>query len=138
MNKNQADEEYRRDRIWFCFYEPRLAGQSGIEDLLRHWGGEALYNSHDSDDKMGPVLRAIGKPCLVEADVPISSLNSIGGLSLDWARAYAMRHGAHGDPVRYEACVVAPLPAARVIRVIESGDPEFARLTDCASWAPSL
>src|SRR6202040_1983269 len=45
--ENQAAEKNRDGRIWFCFFPPRLAGESGISSLLRYWGGEALYNSHD-------------------------------------------------------------------------------------------
>ena len=46
IGKNQAGEANRADKIWFCFFPPHVAGESGIESLLRYWGGEALYNSH--------------------------------------------------------------------------------------------
>jgi hypothetical protein len=137
--KNQADEEYRRNRIWFCFYEPKFAGQGGIEDLLRHWGGEALYNSHDSDEEMGPVLRRIGTPCVVEADAPITSLSSVNDLSLDVARIYAKRKGANtGGKPRFEACVLEPLSAPTVNRIVRFHDSDFASLTGCNEWTPPL
>ena len=31
MRENQADDGNRVGIIWFCFYEPRIAGQDGIE-----------------------------------------------------------------------------------------------------------
>lgn len=53
-SKNQAHEPNRAGMIWFCFFPPRLAGEGGIGSLLRFWGGEALYNSHN---------RHPGEPC---------------------------------------------------------------------------
>jgi len=29
----------------FCFFHPRVTCENRIDRLLRHWGGEALYNS---------------------------------------------------------------------------------------------
>ena len=74
--KNQAHETNRAGRIWFCFFPPHMAGEFGIESLLRNWGGEALYNSHDNDAETGPLLRSIGIPCIVEAVVPVASLSA--------------------------------------------------------------
>jgi hypothetical protein len=84
--ENRADSANRAGKIWFCFFPPHHAGESGIEALLRHWGGEALYNSHDNDPITGPILRALGTPCLVEADVPIASLPGPGFLEMKLAR----------------------------------------------------
>lgn len=42
---NQADESNRAGRLWFCFFAPHIAGESGIERFFRSWDGEALYNS---------------------------------------------------------------------------------------------
>jgi hypothetical protein len=138
-SKNQADEQFRKSRIWFCFYEPLIAGQGGIEDLLRHWGGEALYNSHDRDEELGPLLRSIGMPCLVEVDAPITSLRSIDSLSIDVARVYATKSTSTSTvKVQFEACVLAPLLAPSIINVIRFTHPEFRRLTGCEAWSPPL
>jgi len=72
---NQGGQEFRRGRIWFCFFPPRTAGHSGIGELLGLWGGEALYSCHRSDEAIGRILRTIGRPRLVEADIPIAALN---------------------------------------------------------------
>jgi hypothetical protein len=69
--ENLAGDANRAGKIWFCFFPPRLGGQSGIERFFRHWGGEALYVYHERDDETGAVLRSIGTPCIIEADVSI-------------------------------------------------------------------
>lgn len=84
---NLADDEHRKGLIWFCFCYPRLAGESGIGDLLRNWGGEALYNMHDADEVMGPILRAIGRPCVVEADIPIAEFGRQHTLATELGKA---------------------------------------------------
>jgi hypothetical protein len=55
--RNQAGDPYRAGRLWFCFYPPREAGESGIERFFRHWGGEALYNSHEDDPVTSAALK---------------------------------------------------------------------------------
>jgi hypothetical protein len=35
---NQAHEANRANLIWFCFFPPRSAGQSGVGSLLGYWG----------------------------------------------------------------------------------------------------
>jgi hypothetical protein len=78
--ENSADDENRAGKLWFCFFPPYLGGENGIESLLRYWGGEALYRWHDRHPERGPILASIGIPCLVEADIPIASLNEISFL----------------------------------------------------------
>ena len=58
--ENQGAETNRAGRIWFCFFPPRLDGEIGISSLLRYWGGEALYNSHDDHPVRGPLLASLG------------------------------------------------------------------------------
>jgi hypothetical protein len=82
-----ADKPSRTGMIWFCFFQPHIAGQIAAERLFRNWGGEALYAYHENDPVTGPVLRSIGTPCLVEADVPISTLGQHAGLSIKWCVA---------------------------------------------------
>lgn len=136
--KNQAHETYRAGRIWFCFYPPREAGEGGIADLLSHWGGEALYNSHDRDPVMGPILRSIGRPCLVEAVVPVDMLEVTGLPFTVVARFLNTRGLATRDHVNYEDRVLQPLPASSIRRVIRFPEPDFLTLTACEPWIDRL
>ena len=138
-SKNQADEENRAGRVWFCFFPPRNAGEGGIGDLLRHWGGEALYNSHDRDPKIGPILRSIGMPCLIEANVPIACLGRHGGLSFKIVRRYLTSLGHYiNEPVEHEDRVVCPLAPEFICRVIKFPEPDFLALTGCEGWGDPL
>lgn len=137
--ENQADETNRANRIWFCFFLPYLAGEGGIESLLRYWGGEALYNSHDRDPATGPVLARIGTPCLVEADVPIASIKGPGFLDMKVARQFLMRRGLRSsEPVEHEDRAVQPIPARDIRRIIRYPERDFIDLTQCDRWRKPL
>ncbi|WP_186156624.1 hypothetical protein [Burkholderia gladioli] len=132
---NQADESNRAGRLWFCFFPPHRAGEHGIGRFFRHWGGEALYNSHEDDPVTSPILRAIGTPCVIEADVPVASLAPGAGLAMKLVRIYLISRGYETDePVEHEDRGVQPIAADCVRRVIRYPERDFMDLTGCATW----
>ncbi len=137
--RNQAGESNRVGRTWFCFFPPRIAGEGGIGRFFRHWGGEALYNSHEADPVTSPALRAIGIPALVEADVPIALLRTHTWLPEKIARRFVISRGCKTrEPVHHEDCAVHPLSAGFVRRVIYFPESDFLALTGCADWDQPL
>ena len=135
--ENQADDHNRKGMIWFCFFEPRIAGQSGIERFLRCWGGEALYNSHERDPGTGQALRMIGRPCLIQVDVPVSSFGCYTYLGDKVIRQYLLSRGFDtGEECEHEDKARDEIPAANIVRFVFYGEPEFAILTGCDLWEP--
>jgi hypothetical protein len=133
--RNQADDSNRARRLWFCFFPPRLAGEHGIGRFFRHWGGEALYNSHERDAGTSPLLRAIGTPCIVEATVPVTSLAGRAGLARNLALRYLVGRGYQTEePLKYEGRCVQALAADSIRQVIRYPAPAFLTLTGCAAW----
>ncbi len=125
--------------IWFCFFPPKLAGQRGSERLFRSWGGEALYSSHEDDPTTGPILRSIGVPCLIEADVPITSLEVHSFLDVKIIRQFLVNRGLETqEPVHHEDRAKHPIPAYNIRRVIRFSDQVFSTLTNCDQWTPPL
>ena len=139
LTKNQADVRYRAGMVWFCFFRPGIAGESGIGSFFRFWGGEALYNFHDGQPETGDVLERIGIPCLVEAEVPIASLEPHGGLDFKIIRRYLIHRGFQTcEPVDHEDRIKNELPTACIRRIIRYPDPEFLSLTGCDEWSAGL
>jgi hypothetical protein len=133
--EHQADDRWRSGSIWFCFYPPRQAGESGIGRFFRHWGGEALYNSHEDDPETGVALSTIGLPCIVEVLVPIASLRPHSFLPNKIARRYLVDRGHRTvESVNHDGAIMCPLPAMNVRRVIPFPSPEFVTLTGCNQW----
>jgi hypothetical protein len=137
--ENQADEDNRAGLIWFCFFPPHVAGQTGIERFFRSWGGEALYNSHEHDPVTGPILKGIGTPCLIEANVPIASLAPHTFLDNKFARRFLINRGFKTrEPIDHEDRAIRPISVLHVRRVIQFPESDFVALTNCDSWTPPL
>lgn len=138
-SKNQGHASYRVGMLWFCFFQPYIVGQSGIERFFRSWGGEALYNGHERDPLSGPILKRIGVPCIVEAYVPIASLAEHGGLDFKMIRRYLVNRGLDTcEPLDHEDRAKQAIPPENVARIIEFPDSEFIQLTRCDLWEPKL
>jgi len=136
---NQADDSNRAGKIWFCFFPPKLAGENGIGRFFRHWGGEALYNSHEDDSVTSPILRRLGTPAVIEADVPIASLNTHSFLSTKIVRRYFVNRGGEiREGIEHAGYSVYSLPAQAIRRIIRFPDSEFINLTQCNTWRTTL
>jgi hypothetical protein len=139
ISSNQADAVNRAAKIWFCFFHPHLAGEAGIGDFLRYWGGEALYRSHVRHPLRGPLLQRIGVPCIVVADVPIALLNRHSALSIKLMRRYFMNRGEPiAEDVDHEGYSVAALPADSIRQIRRFPEHAFIALTKCDTWRAAL
>lgn len=137
--KNQAHETNRAGKIWFCFFPPRIAGEGGVGDLFRFWGGEALYNAHDREPETCAILKALGTPTIVEAEIPVAYLTTTGGLPFKVARRYLISRGYDtSETCDYEDRVETPLPPNCMRRLICFPDPHFLELTGCIAWSDQL
>lgn len=137
--RNQARESGRRGKCWFCFYPPRLAGQHGMERLFTSWGGEALYNYYEDDPDVGPALREIGVPTLVEAIVPITHLSSPDRVAMTVARLDVHnRRTIIKEVTRLEDYSVTHVGAQHIERLIHFPEAEFVGLTASEHWNPPL
>jgi hypothetical protein len=117
LANNQAAEQNRAGKLWFCFFRPAIAGESGIGDLVRFWGGEAVYNSHDRDDEIGPIIATIGCPAIVEAEVPIAWFGNRGlGLALNVGRRFVVAEGTPTREPLHIECYIKHQLSAELIR----------------------
>ncbi len=138
-SKNEADDKNRAAMLWFCFFLPKIAGERGIERFFRSWGGEALYNSHESNPKTGIILKELGTPCIIEADVPISSLNRYSLLVINISRVFLKNRGLKTNEncnlAAYSTKNIAP---ENIKKVIQLSDLEFIELSDYKNWDQAL
>ena len=132
-SENWADEKNRAGMVWFCFFPPRKADEYGIGPFFRHWGGEALYRHHQDDPVISPILRRIGTPRLVEADIPIASLGRYPDCAI-YRRYLVSRGYRSNEPTDFEGYIERPLPATNVRRVISYPERDFYSLTNCSEW----
>lgn len=132
---NQANDANRANKLWFCFFEPFIAGEYGIGRLFRSWGGEALYNSHESNPVTGKVLCSFGTPCIVKANVPIASLKKNKFPDGALARVLLSSSGHHlRIPIEHEGYSIHNVAAQNIIKIFEYPSEEFIQLTKCKEW----
>lgn len=134
--RHQANAPSRAGRIWFLFTRP--CNDDGVEDFLRYWGGESLYAAIDSDPQLGPVLRSVGVPSVVEAAVPISYFQDSLGYEDHIARQFnAWRGGQSYEGVPQDRALAA-IPPECVRRIVSFHSPDFPSLTGCESYFEPL
>jgi len=132
---NHAANANRQGMIWLIFTKSPLFQESGVIRLLQSWGGEALYLGQEDDHEIGPALRQIGKPCIVEAVVAVQNIETFCGVNERILTSYLYRRAintGHGPDM--EGFVRKSIPANDVLRIIEREDPDFEIFTNCATW----
>lgn len=134
--RNQADDDNRSHKLWFCFYNPSIASESGIGRFFRSWGGEALYNSHESDPYTGKVLRTIGTPCIIKVNVPIESMKESKFPDGAMARVLLSNYNHQlRIPIEHGGYSIKNIPVERIIEIIEHPSKEFNELAKCDGWS---
>lgn len=138
-NENQADDTNRARMLWFCFFDPFIAGEGGIERFFRSWGGEALYNSHENDPETGAALLGIGLPCIIEAIVPMVNLHECYLPETQIYRVYLQSKSHHiTEPTEHEGYSRFNISAHNIQYIIKYPEPRFIELTKCNEWDEAL
>lgn len=113
----------KNDELWFFFYGPAVEAPFLYERFFRYWGGECVYRPFE-EDPIGRLLETIGTPCIIEADVPIVSMDSHNRRTLRQRlidRFMVRRNVRTRDQVEeidHTGAICRPLPAANVRRII--------------------
>lgn len=138
IKKNQSDDDNRANMLWFCFYEPYLAGRYGIERFFRSWGGEALYNSHEDHPVTGTALRRIGIPCVIKANVPIASMKGSYYPDSSIIRIFLSQRGHRiENGIEHEGYSTRKIDPLDIIDIFEYPSDQFIELTKCDTWESS-
>jgi len=99
------------------------------------WGGEAIYCSHEENSEARSALRKIGTSCIVEAEIPIASLDTFLTVGERLVACFLHRRGvvtAHGPD--FEGHVQEGVRANNIRRIITRNDTDFEWLTTCSTW----
>lgn len=136
---HQGSARNRASMIWFCFFPPCEVSEGGLYRLFSYWGGEAMYWAHEADATVVPMLRQLGAPCIVEADVPVAWLSGTFSAAMSIARRDLIHHGeAIDEPVRFEAHATCAIPGDCVQAVHRFPDSRFIALSGCDGWRTPL
>ncbi len=127
--------ERRTGMTWLIFTTAPLRQEDLVWRLFTFWGGEALYISHEDDDEISPILRALGTACIVEAMVPIKAVDTYVPMGERIVRRYLHHRGIDtGHDPEVEGSVRTAIPGEAVRRVARRSDCDFEGLTECSRW----
>lgn len=123
---------------WFIFGRTTFqTHKSNLHYLLDQWGGEAIYFSEAGIGLEG-VLAKIGRPTVVEAEIPVPDLELFPRLSERLRDYYLWRRatkaGPSGSAPAFEGYTKRDLPGTLVRRVLTEGDEAFEELTRYSTW----
>jgi hypothetical protein len=131
----KEDRGERNGMIWFVFCRSTLKTDiSGLYRLLGFWGGEAIYFDHEGT-ALGQHLAALGKPRIVEAEIPVPTLKVFMQTAHRLLGVFLWRRSIpQPNHHTFEGHSTAPLPATMIRRVYTEGSPDFEALTEYSTW----
>ena len=134
--RNLSAETNRRSMIWFVSGRSILrSDEGGLYRLFRYWGGESLYGLHERDETISPVLKKIGKPCIIAARLNIATFQPYG-ISDAICATFVRSKGIKPD--RSSSCMEGNMKesvsAERILRAIGFDNSEFEALTQSSNW----
>lgn len=136
---HQAGQRFRNGQLWFGFSRD-LPGEPAISRLVRHWGGEAMYWTHEDDERIALVLQRLGRPTIIDAWVPVSGLRTPLQLVDMMCQADLQSAGLleRGDVGSFEAYSTEPVPAGNIIAIDQYPGAAFEQRTRCRGWKKPL
>lgn len=137
LRHSQIGERGRDGLLHLILNRAILRDELDIADLLRNWGGEAIYNNlgRGGDNPVSPIA-VQSRASIIEVEVPVGDL---ARLPLSIGEQIVNRHADSQDILTEHgwgtnAKLVSDLPASNVRAIVQVGDERFGWLTNCAVW----
>ena len=128
----------RNGRTWLIFTQRTLADEESLWRLFTFWGGEAIYVPQQNKP-LGDLLKKIGTPCIVEAQVPIADIRTRYPVAELLIRCYLDHRGVEQPhDAEFEGNTRNGVRAEHIRDIIERSDSRFESLTECSSWGQPI
>ena len=135
LAENSASEGSRTGKIWFCFDQPCKRDEGAVGRFFSHWGGEALYGHHEKDSVAGPILAQIGKPRVIEVEVPVvvidQSYRCAFRVRKQWLEA---GEESLGTGEGFDSYSVTPISPDAINKIVTYPERAFCEITGCSNW----
>jgi hypothetical protein len=129
--QNHVADDVNRQFCCLILGRAPLRDESSVVRLMRSWGGEAVYLFHEHTP-LGQRLRMIGRPCIVEAVVPVNLLDN--RMFVDrFATSIGMNQPFEDAPHMRDS-----IPGSQIMGIIDDENPEFEQLTGASTWLTDL
>ena len=115
--------EVRSGRFWVTSH-PIAVDSSGVQPLIRHWGGE-VASMWARDEALTAPLASLGKPRIIELAVPMSATRHSYSVGAAVVATFARSRGFIPSKPAFDLSVEQPLTPAAVLAVHTEGDLSF-------------
>lgn len=135
LAENWAKKENRAGKIWFCFYEPYKTDEDGIGRFFSYWGGEALYRLHERNTTTGSVLAQIGKPRVIEVELPVTTIDQECRCTWYIMKRWRNREKEALRPGEtFDSYATDPIGRSCINKIMTYPEVDFCEITGCADW----
>jgi len=129
----------RLTQVCFMLSRHSLKSEEDIGALLSQWGGEALYWAYESDPEVSAVLRSVGTPCIVQAQIPVPMLENYDSVEeMLLSKFLASRDAAFANVHPHVGRIRSPLAPEQIKAIHSLGEPDFESMTDHQKWRRKL
>lgn len=118
-----AQMNARQGKFWMGSH-PIAVEHSGVERLLRYWGGE-VTSFHLNNEDLLAKLAKIGRPRVIEVAVPLAATRHAFSAAQAVVATFGRSLGCPGDLKDFDLYAETALPAAAVLRVHSVGEADF-------------
>ncbi len=122
-----SDQREARSGKYWMVSAPVSPNDSGVELLLRHWGGEVAY-FWLRDQRLIDRVQDIGRGRVIEIAVPMAATRHSYLAGRAVVATFARALGCKPDSNNFDLYTVRPLAAASILRVHSEGESDFGAL----------
>lgn len=123
----QSDQlEARLGKFWMTSH-PVVVTDSGVEPLLKRWGGE-VASMWIRDKAVCAKLETLGKPRIIEVAAPLRVTNQSYQAGKAITATFARSRGSIPSKQAFDLYTKQPLEPAAVLQVHTEGDPSFTEM----------
>lgn len=123
---HSVQREARTDKYWMVS-TPLPPDYSGVQLLLRHWGGEVAYFWLRDQDLVG-LVQGIGRGRVIEVAVPMSATRHSYSAGSAVVATFARSLGCKPDRMSFDLYTTKRLGADAILRIHSEGESDFAAL----------
>lgn len=123
----QGNQFQARSGKYWMVSTPVPPQDSGVKQLLGHWGGEVVY-FWLRDQKLIDRVREIGRGRVIEVAVPMSATRHSHRAACAVVATFARLLGCKPDRNNFDLYTTQPLGSDAILRIHSEDEPDFAAL----------
>lgn len=131
IEENEAGATNRNGNVCFFHCLSTLKDESGLYQLFRAWGGEAIYLNHENNPSVFHEITAVGKPCIILASIYPNEVGFFNDLEERIIKIWLDRNVETESNYDCDSLVKRQVS---VLEILNREDPKFEILTGCDNW----